>query len=90
MYAVVYLTECKTHIVVLKQFIRGLSQQCLDNYGKNRNVSYLVFYSKEVCENGLNQNDTVSPKFDLATSSQYPPDDDETCYIGHIKYFFGE
>lgn len=89
MYAAIYLTACKTHIVVPKKFIFGLSQQKLDNYGKNRNIPYLIFYSKEECENGSNQDDTV-PKFNLAVSTHYPPDNNEACYTGHIKYFFGE
>lgn len=87
-YVVVYLTDCKTQIVVPKPFIRGLSQQNLDNYGKNRNVSYKIFYSKQVCENGVNQD--VAPKFNLNTSNQYPPESDETCYKGQIRYIFGE
>lgn len=89
MYAVIYLTDFNTHIVVPKNFIYGLSQQNLDNYGKNRNVQHLVFYSKEVCENGLNSSNNISPKFNLDKSTQYPPDCDETCYKGQIKYFFG-
>lgn len=92
MYAVVYLCDCdcKIQIVVPKQFIRALSQQNLDNYGKNRNVSYVIYYNKEVCENGLDSAHNVMPKFDLDKSTQYPPVNDETCYNAQIKYFFGE
>lgn len=89
MYAVVYLIESKTQIVEPKNFIRGLCQQKLDNYGKNRNISFVVYYSKQICENGLVGNESVLPNFELQISTQFPPQHDETCFKAQIKYFFG-
>lgn len=87
MYAVIFLVDAKKHIVVPQKFISGLSQQNLNNYGKSKR-KFLIFWSKEVCENGLN--DSTNPNFELTISSQHPPVQNETCYIGQIKYFFGE
>lgn len=87
MYVVVFLVDAKKHIVVPQQFIFGLSQQNLNNYGKSKR-KFLIFWSKQVCENGLDNN-TV-PNFALDISLHYPPAQNETCYIGQIKYFFGE
>lgn len=88
MYAVVYLIHAKKQIVVPKRFIFGLSQERLDNYGKNRNVLFKIFCSERVSENGLMPNENFVPNFGLNINKSYPPDQDETCYLGQIKYFF--
>lgn len=81
MYTVVYLIDAQKHIVVPKIFIFGLSQQFLDNYGKNRNEKHLVFFSK---------NEVLAPNFSANLSKNFPPNQDEVCYVEQIKYFFGE
>lgn len=90
MYVVVYLIDAQKHIVVPKQFILGLSQEYLDNYGKNRNIAFRIFYSKRVSATGLMPNEDFAPDFTLNVSKIYPPDEDETCYIAHLKYFFSK
>lgn len=87
MYAVIFLVDAKKHIVVPQEFIFGLSQQNLNNYGRNKR-KFLIFWSKEVCENGAVTN--ANPNFALNVCSHYPPAGNETCYIGQIKYFYGE
>lgn len=89
MFVVVFLVDAKKHIVVPQKFVFGLSQQNLNNYGKSKR-KFLIFWSKEVCQNGSMENTNVMPNFGLNISSLYPPTQNQTCYIGQLKYFFGE
>lgn len=85
MFAVIFLCEPKVHIIVPQSFIYGLSQQVLFNYGKNRNKKYLVFWSKRG-----NEDLNTIPNFELNICERFPPRQDEACYIGKIKYFYGK
>lgn len=92
MFVVVYLCEAKKHIVVPQTFIFELSQQNLNNYGRQRLKKFLVFWSKKafVGEDEMPMPD-YTPNFGLNVSSTYPPEGiEESCYIGQIKYFFGK
>lgn len=91
MFVVVYLSEAKKHVVVPQHFIFGLSQQYLNNYGRQRSKQFLVFWSKKALVGDdeipmLNYN----PNFGLNVCSTFPPEREECCYTGQIKYFFGE
>lgn len=91
MYVVVFLCDAKKHIVVPQKFIFALSQQYLNNYGRQRTRKFLVFWSNKAffCDEIPDLN--YKPNFSLNVSSTYPPDGrDEACYIGQIKYFFGK
>lgn len=87
MFAVVYLANAKKHIVVPKKFIFGLSKQNLYNYGKNKR-QFLVYWSKVLSDDPTAEN--CVPNFGLDVTSKYPPEQNETCFIVQIKYFFGK
>lgn len=90
MFVVVFLCGAKKHIIVPQTFISGLSQQSLNNDGKNRNRKYLVFWSESaICNEIPNLNYT--PNFESNISDIFPPvGRNEACYFAHIKYFFGK
>lgn len=92
MYVVVFLCDVNEHIVVPQKFVLGLSQQSLNNYGRQRQRKFLVFWSKKA----LDDVDEIfmsnyEPNFDVNLSYTYPPEGrDEACYSAQIKYFFGK
>lgn len=87
MFAVVYLVDSKKHIVVPKKFIFGLSKQNLYNYGKNKH-KFLVYWSKVLFDDPAAEN--CEPNFGLDVTPNYPSALNETCFMVHIKYFFGK
>lgn len=90
MFVVVFLLEAKKRIVVPQQFISGLSQQSLNNYGRQRCKTFKVFWSKKAISG--DDEEPISdyiPNFNLNEVSTFPPEEDEACYKGQIKYFFG-
>lgn len=89
MFVVVFLVDAKQHVAVPQKFVFGLNQQNLNNYGKSKR-KFLIFWSKEVFQSDSMENTDVMPNFRLNVSSQYPPTQNQTCYIGQLKYFFGE
>lgn len=90
MFVVVYLCDAKKHIIVPKEFIFGLSQQALNNYGKNRNKKYLIYWSQKTCGDDELLDPRGVPNFELNVNHSFPPDHDECCFYGQIKYFFGK
>lgn len=90
MFVVLYLCDAKKHIIVHHKFIFGLSHQALYNYGKNRCIKYLVYWSKNSIRDDGTPDFEQVPNFDLDVSRSFPPDHDECCFMGQIKYFFGK
>lgn len=95
MFVVVYLCDAKINIVVPQKFVFGLSQQNLNNYGRQRNKKYLVFWSKKAIQKVGDDEVPMlnyTADFSLNVSSTFPPPNgrDEACYIGQTKYFFGK
>lgn len=88
MFVVIFLVDAQKHIVVPQKFISGLSQQSLNNYGKKRSTKFKVFWSKKA--NFDDPTSDCTPNFGLAVSLTFPPEEDEACYYGQIKYFYGE
>lgn len=90
MFVVVYLIDAEQHLIVPQEFIFGLSQQSLNNNGKNRNRKFLVFWSKKaLC--GEIPNSKYKPNFRLNVHRFFPPiDRDEACYVAKIKHFYGK
>lgn len=86
---VIFLDGAKYHIVVPQEFVYGLSQQNLNNYGKNKH-KFTVYWSKEVSEseNGLAGNHV--PDFTMEKSACFPPIGNAACYDCKLKYFFGK
>lgn len=87
MFVVIFLTDSKKHIVVPQKFISGLSQQSLNNYGRQRSKKFKVFWSKN-CDDDLQLFDD-EPNFNRNLCATFPPSEDEVCYMAQIKYFFG-
>lgn len=91
MFVVVFLCDARKNIVVPQSFIFGLSQQLLNNYGRSRSRKFLIFWSKNAI---IGDNDepmlNFTPNFALNVSATFPPERDECCYIGQIRYFFGK
>lgn len=92
MFVVVYLCGPGEHVIVPQKFIQNLSQQSLNNYGQNRNKIRLVFWSKLAIDAEGIPDKEYQPDFDLNLCSTFPPNNgqDEACYQGQTKYFFGE
>lgn len=92
MFVVVHLIEPKKRIIVPENFILGLSEQSLKNYGTNSNINYTVYWSKDALGDENNEpNANHETNFRLAKSNVYPPDDlRETCYNARLKYFFSK
>lgn len=90
MFVVVFLCDAKKHIIVPQNFIFGLSQQSLNNNGRNRNHKFLIFYSENaLC--GEIPNSEYPANFSLNVSDIFPPTGrNEACYSAQIKYFFGK
>lgn len=89
MFVVVYLCEPKVNIVVPQKFIYGLSQQNLNNYGKKRYQKYLIFWSKKALIGDV-PDLSYAPNFESNVCTSYPPPEDEACFFGKIKYFYGK
>lgn len=90
MFVVVYLCYAKKHIIIPQNFILGLSQQSLNNVGKNRNKKFVMFWSKNAVRNEIPDLNYI-PNFNCDISAIFPPvGRNEACFIGQIKYFFGE
>lgn len=92
MFAVVFLCDAKKHIIIPQEFIFGVSQQSLNNVGKNRNRKYLVFWSKQaVCAGSEIPDSKYKPNFSLNVSKTFPPvGRDQACFIAQTKYYFGK
>lgn len=91
MYVVVYLCDAKKNVVVPQKFIFGLSQPLLNNYGKQRTKKFLIFWSPAAFSRGEDEEPNLEfiPNFKLNISSIWTPEE-EACYIGQIRYFFGK
>lgn len=92
MFVVVFLSDAKKHIIVPQEFVFGLSQQSLNNVGKNRNRQFLVFWSKKaVCAGSEIPDSKYKPNFGANVSKTFPPiGRDEACFTAQIKYFYGK
>lgn len=85
MFAVVFLCDAKKHIIVPQKFIFGLSQQSLNNNGKNRNRKFLIFWSENALRGEIPDPDYL-PNFALNLSDNIPPiGRKEACYVAQIK-----
>lgn len=91
MFVVIYLTASKKHIIVPENFILGLCEEKLKNYGANSNQTHLIFWSKAALF-GVDEipDSTYQVNFSLKPTNEYPPPANviDTCYFGLIKRFF--
>lgn len=91
MFVVVYLTVSKKHIAVPETWIYNINQELLKNHGVNSNRNVLIFWSKKGFVDGK-PNEEFSPNFQLDRATAFPPqnNEEEACYIGRLKKYFGK
>lgn len=89
MFVVVYLNEIKKYIPIIEKWIFDVNEEKLKNYGANSNQNVRFYWSRS----GLNENGVPdgnhAPNFNLPTSNIFPPEN-EACYIGRVKFYFGK
>lgn len=90
MFALVFFTGPMVSTFVPEKFVFGLSEEKLKNYGTNSGQSHLIFWSKKALRDGDVPDLNYAPNFFLPTSDIFPPIEDEICYIGKVKRFFGK
>lgn len=84
-YAVAYIPSAKKHVVLHENWIFGVVESKLRNYGVNTNQNHLIFWSN--CDN-VTPDSSHIPNFTLTVQEEFLPSTD-ACYIGRIKRFFG-
>lgn len=90
MFVVVLLTGFKIYIPIVEEWIYDIDEESLKNNGVNSNRNVRIFWSKIGMNNDGIPNAEYKPKFNLPVSRVFPPHNDEACYIGRIKFYFGK
>lgn len=81
MFVVVYINCAKKYVVVPDNWIYDVKMESLLNYGVNSNRNVLIFWSSDF------QN---TPNFCLDKSLEFPPRNNQTCYLARLIRYFGK
>lgn len=90
MFVVVVITNLKKRIVIPEQWIYDVNEQSLKNYGVNSNRNVLIFWSNSALDSNNRPDATYKPNFSAPNSEEYPPLNDEACYLARIYSYRGE
>lgn len=85
-----FLVEPKKNVVILQDWIMGLNQENLNNFGKSSYHRRRVFYSQNGISDELIQNNSIVPNFRLPLANIFPPPAGQACYNAHIRRFCGK
>lgn len=94
MFIVVYLKDVKAHTVIQEQFVLGLVEKNLKNYGCNTNQIRRIYFSKVWLQNQIdkvNLDQNFVPNFNLPATKVYPLPNNvtETVFLAYLKKFEG-
>ncbi|XP_055325715.1 uncharacterized protein LOC129579588 [Sitodiplosis mosellana] len=87
MLAVVYIVALKTHIIIPQEWIMSLTQETLNNIGKASYQNRRIFWSNTNVDDDGIPDVTIKPNFQRNIASTFPPDSDDACYIGRVKWY---
>lgn len=87
MLVVVYLVDAKMHVIIPQNWIMGLTQENLNNFGKASYQTRRVFWSKNETNHETIPGDSIVPNFHLPLCNIFPPLTSEACYIARVKRY---
>lgn len=90
MFVVVFIKSAKKKIVIPEKWIYDVNEELLKNKGVNSNRDVLIFWTKLAIDANGMPNVLHAPNFLATKSLEFPPSDDEACYIGRVIHYFGE
>lgn len=67
-----------------------MNQELLKNKGVNSNRDVLIFWSKSAIGIDGIPNAMHGPNFSAAKSVNFPPSNDEGCYLARAIHYFGK
>lgn len=85
----VIIESIKKKIVIPETWIYDINEEKLKNYGVNRNQKVLIYWSTSAIDANGCPIDTHQPNFLAPACGQFPPADDEACYIAYVNRYFG-
>lgn len=87
MFAIVYLLEAKKNLIIPQNWIMGLTQENLNNFGKASYQTRRVFWSQIGISCELIPDVSIIPNFHLPLAKVFPPPIDEVCYIARVRRY---
>lgn len=81
MFVVVLIKCAKEYVVVPEEWIYGVNLESLLNNGVNSNRDMLIFWSTNIRN---------VPNFMLEKSLEFPPTNDQACYLVRVIRYYGK
>lgn len=87
MLVVVYLVDAKKNVIIPQNWVMGLNQENLNNFGKATYQIRRIFWSENGIDGESIPDDSIEPNFHLPLANVFPPLTGDACYLARVKRY---